>query len=274
MLTGTMNHPARDVIQEIEWMAHMGLEFIDLTLEPPTAASWRVDPLAVRAALEKHRMQVVGHTAYYLPLGSAFEEVRRACVSELRRCIEVFSTVGARWMNLHADRHTPMHPRPFYIEQNIRTFQELLPDARRLGVGLMIENLPGSYNTAAQLGELLEPLPELGLHLDIGHANLEVSYNTTEEILTAYGSRLRHVHLHDNRGGNADLHLPLGCGDVDVRRHVRALRHCGYDGTITLEVFTPDRHFLAYSRDVLRRIWEEEGAAAQNTHPESELVSP
>jgi sugar phosphate isomerase/epimerase len=268
MLIGTMNHPARDVLEEIEWMAAMGLEFIDLTLEPPAAAAWRVDPHAVREALDSHGMQVVGHTAYYLPMGSAFEEVRRACVSELRRCLEVFSAVGARWMNLHPDRHAPMHDRRFFIEQNIRTFQELMPDARRLGVGLMIENLPGDYNSAAQLGELLDPLPELGLHLDIGHANLQVPYNTTEEILAAYGSRLRHVHLHDNRGGHADLHLPLGCGDVDVRRAVRALERCGYDGTVTLEVFTPDKHFLAYSRDVLRRVWDEEIAAIRQSEPE------
>jgi hypothetical protein len=95
------------------------------------------------------------------------------------------------------------------------------------------------------------------LHLDIGHANLQTPYNTTEEILAAYGSRLQHVHLHDNKGGHADLHMPLGSGTVDVRDSVRALRRCGYDGTITLEVFTPDKHFLQYSRDLLRQIWNE-----------------
>jgi sugar phosphate isomerase/epimerase len=120
----------------------------------------------------------------------------------------------------------------------------------------MIENLPGDYNTAPQLGELLDPVPELGLHLDIGHANLRVPQNTTEEILAAYGSRLRHVHLHDNRGGNDDLHLPLGAGNVDFQRAIRALKKCGYDGTITLEVFTPDRRYLEYSRDLLRQRWD------------------
>ncbi len=260
MLIGTMNHPARDVLEEIEWMAEMGLEFVDLTLEPPAAASWRVDPLAIRQALEKHDMKVVGHTAYYLPMGSAIEDVRRASVCELRRCLEAFSIIGARWMNLHPDRHAPMHDRRFFIQENIRTIQELLPDSRRLGVGLMIENLPGDYNSAPQLGELLDPIPELGLHLDIGHANLQVPYNTTEEILMAYGTRLRHVHLHDNKGGHADLHLPLGAGTVDVRRAIQALRRCGYDDTITLEVFTPDRHYLAYSRDVLQQMWDEEGS--------------
>ncbi len=257
MLIGAMNHPLHDVLREIERLAALKMDFIDLTLEPPAAASWAVDPLAIREALEKYGLPVVGHTAFYLPLGSAFEDLRRACLCELRRCLEAFSTIGARWMNIHADRYTPMHPRSFFIEQNLRTIRELLPDARRLGVGLMVENLPGDYNTAAQLGELLGPIPELMLHLDIGHANLKAPRNTTDEILAAWGTRLRHVHLHDNRGGEADLHLPLGAGSLDLPDAVRALKGCGYDGTITLEVFTPDPHFLEYSRDVLRKLWDE-----------------
>jgi sugar phosphate isomerase/epimerase len=257
MIIGSMNHPARDVIAEIEWIARLGLEFVDLTLEPPCAASGSVDAEAIRAAVERHGLKVVGHTAFYLPMASAIEPVRMAAVEELRRCLDVFGRVGAAWMNLHPDRYTPFHERGFFIRRNIQSIRELLPGAKRAGVGLMIENLPGDFNSAAQLGELLDPLPELGLHLDIGHANLQVPRNTTEEILDAYGSRLRHVHLHDNKGGHADLHMPLGTGTVDVRGGVRALRRCGYDGTITLEVFTPDRHYLEYSRDLLRKIWDE-----------------
>ena len=123
----------------------------------------------------------------------------------------------------------------------------------------MVENLPGDFNTAQDLGELLDPLPELGLHLDIGHANLLVARSTVEELLSAYGARLRHVHLHDNKGGSADLHLPLGTGTVDLSGAVRLLKLLGYDGTITLEVFTPDRHHLAYSRDLLQRAWDDDG---------------
>jgi sugar phosphate isomerase/epimerase len=256
MLIGAMNHPAKDVVEEIEWMAAMGLDFLDLTLEPPGAASWRVDGAAIRRALDKHRMPAVGHTAFYLPLASAFESIRCAAVEELRCCLRVFAEVGVKWMNLHPDRHTPMHDRKFYIRRNLETFCQLQEQARQYGIGLMIENLPGSYNTAHELGELLDPMPQLGLHLDIGHANLMVACNTTSEILNAYGARLRHVHLHDNRGGHEDLHLPLGAGNVDVLSAVAALKKSGYDGTITLEVFTPDKHYLAYSRDTLRRIWD------------------
>lgn len=256
MLIGAMNHPGRDVLAEIEWMAEMGLDFIDLTLEPPQAASWRVDAQAIRAACAQHGLHVVGHTAYYLPLASPFEEIRQAAVAELRRCLSIFAEIGAGWMNIHPDRNIPMHDRKFWIDRNLASLQALLPYAQECGVGLMIENLPGEYNTAAQLGELLDPLPALGLHLDIGHANLLVAHNTTEEILAAYGARLRHVHLHDNKGGGADLHLPLGTGNLDVRRSIQLLQATGYDGTITLEVFSPDRRHLGYSRDLLKQIWE------------------
>jgi sugar phosphate isomerase/epimerase len=258
MQIGAMNHPGRDVLEQIEWVADMGLGFIDLTLEPPMAASWKVDRRAIRKALEIHHLDVVGHTAFYLPIASGIEEIRRAALVELRRCVDVFAEIGARWMNVHPDRHAPMHDRRFFVEKNRETLGALLPYAAQHGVGVMVENLPGDFNTAHDLGELLDPLPDLGLHLDIGHANLLVPHSSVEELLAAYGARLRHVHLHDNKGGGADLHLPLGTGTVDVRGAIRLLKTHGYDGTITLEVFTPDPHHLSYSRDLLQRMWQEE----------------
>ena len=252
-----MNHPKRDVLKEIAWIAEMGLDFLDLTLEPPMAAAWKVNPQAIHRALEKHGLKVVGHTAYYLPLASPFDSIRRAAVEELKRCVEVFAQLGVSWMNIHPSREPPMHPRTFALEQNLHSLQELLPFARERGIGLMLENLPGHFNTVRQLAPLLDALPELGLHLDIAHANLDVEDNTTDKLLAAYGSRLRHVHLHDNKGGEDDLHLPLGVGTIEVAHYVRLLRAQGYDGTITLEVFSPDLHYLAYSRDILRRLWKE-----------------
>jgi len=59
MLIGAMNHPAQEVVSEIEWMADMGFGFIDLTLEPPRAASWKVDPKAIGRTLTRHRLAIV-----------------------------------------------------------------------------------------------------------------------------------------------------------------------------------------------------------------------
>ena len=160
-------------------------------------------------------------------------------------------------MNLHPDQQAPLHDRKFVIDRNVQSLRELLPVAQEHGIGLMMENLPGSFNTARQVSELLDPIPELGLHLDIGHANLLVELNSTDELLAAYGKRLRHVHLHDNKGGNADLHLPLGAGTLETDHYVRSLQAVGYDDTITLEVFTADRRHLEYSVEVLRQLWND-----------------
>ena len=253
---GAMNHPREDVLQEIHWMAEMGLEFLDLTFEPPAAASWCADPRKIRRELERHRMGVIGHTAFYIPLGSPFEEVRQGAVVELERCLRAFAEVGAKWMNIHPDRIPPMHDRAFCIQQNLRSLEELMPLSRKLGVGIMLENLPEGFNNVQQLGDFFDVMPDIGLHLDIGHCNLQVPRNTAEDLIRVYGQRLRHVHIHDNKGGHLDLHLPIGAGNIDYLHLVKVLKASGYDGTITLEVFTPDRHHLAYSRDVLRRMWE------------------
>lgn len=258
MLIGAMNHPGRPLESELRWMAELDLEFVDLTLEPPCVASWQVEPATMREELNAHGFAtVVGHTAYYLPIGSSFRTLRQTAIDELKRCLDVFAAIGARWMNVHPDAHAPFYEEAPIVERNIASLQALIEHARGSGVGVMVENVPGRFNNAQQLAGLLDPLPELGLHLDVGHCNLGVERNTTEEILERFAARLAHVHLHDNRGGHADLHLALGMGNLDVARYVRALRRAGYNATITLEVFSEDPHFLAHSRDRLRQWWDE-----------------
>lgn len=257
MLIGAMNNPARDLFSELRWMSEFKLDFVDLTLEPPAAAPWKIKPKEVRKAIEDYGLAVVGHTAFYLPFSCTFESIRQAAVEETKRCIEIFAGIGVKWMNLHPDRHAPFHSRHYVIERNIKTLNELIPVAKEYGVGLMIENVPGEFNSRPQLADLLDAVPELALHLDIGHCNLGVVSNTAVDIIMAFGPRIRHVHIHDNKGGNADLHLPLGVGSIDFQSSLKALQSWGYDGTITLEVFAEDHHYLAYSRDLLRRWWDE-----------------
>ncbi len=257
MKIGAMNHPARDVVGEIRWMAEMKLEFIDLTLEPPAACTSVIDVPAIKHALDESGLGVVGHTAYYLPFCSPFKALRRGATDEFKRCIEIFGELGAKWVNVHPDRHAPFHDRAFMIEMNLECFAQVMPSAKAAGVGIMIENLPGHYNTPAEVGWFLDRMPELGLHLDIGHANLMVERNTTPDLCAAYGKRLAHVHAHDNKGGSGDLHLPIGAGYIEWPQMIRALKRVHYNDTITLEVFSEDRHFLAYSRDRLRVMWDE-----------------
>jgi len=85
----------------------------------------------------------------------------------------------------------------------------------------------------------MNEVPALGLTLDVGHANLGGSGNKSISIIEKLGKSIRHVHLHDNLGGQSqadDLHLPIGDGTVDFRAIMTSLGGIGYDGTLTLEV--------------------------------------
>ena len=257
MIIGAMNHPGEPLQAEIAWMAELKLDFIDLTLEPPAAATWMVKPKEVRQMLSDAGLDVVGHTAYYLPIGSSFESLRRAAIDELKSAADMFVQIGARWMNVHPDGHAPFTDELVVVRRNIDSLRQLTEHGKAIGLGIMLENVPGRFNSVAQLEPIYEEVPDAGLHLDIGHTNLLVERNTTGELISRFADRLAHVHIHDNRGGHADLHLALGMGNIYVALHVRQLQEAGYDGTITLEVFSKDRHFLGYSRDRLREIWSE-----------------
>jgi sugar phosphate isomerase/epimerase len=253
MLLGLMNNPARDPVKEIQRAAEHGFRFLDLTLEPPAARADKIDVGRVKAALANREMGVVGHTAYYLPFASAFDAVQDGAILEAERCLRVFAQVGARLMNLHLDCRVPGHDPAFINARNIAAIERLLPTADELGITLMVEN--GEGDTADTLAPVLDALPSVGLHLDIGHANIRAGRSSaTAGLLDRYGDRLKHVHLSDNKG-RGDDHLAIGAGSIDWKRELKALKASGYDGTITLETFYGDSALIAYSRDKVTDLW-------------------
>lgn len=252
MLLGLMNNPGRDVFKEIARIADAGFDFVDLTLEPPLARADQVDAAKIRRALAARSLGVVGHTAYYLPFGSAFDAVQTGAVKEAETCLQVFADVGATRMNLHLDCRVPGHDLSFVNRRNTESIARLLPTADKLGIRLMVENVEG--DDAESLAPVLDALPAVGLHLDIGHANIRTNKSHAPSLLARYADRLLHVHFSDNKG-RGDDHLAIGAGTIDWKREIRALKASGYDNTITLETFYGDSDLVAYSRDKVRRLW-------------------
>ncbi len=254
MRLGMMNNPARDPLKEIARAADLGFDFLDLTLEPPACRASDVQADRIKAALLSRNLGVVGHTAYYLPFASAFDAIHQAAVAEASRCLEVFAAVGADRMNLHLDCHVPGYGPPYINDRNIGAINALQGVASEHGIRLMVENVEG--DTAESLAPVLDALPGVGLHLDIGHANIGVRgrKSSTANLLERYADRLLHVHLSDNKG-KSDDHLAIGAGTIDWKRELRLLKATGYDDTITLEVFYGDADLLRYSLDKARELW-------------------
>lgn len=256
MQIGAMNNPMADVVDEIRAYAEAGFDFIDLTLEPQKAYSGTLQIKDVRNALKATGIGIIGHTAHYLPIATPIPEVRQAAIEEIERDILIFAELGSELVNVHPYVWAPLHETRWIRQTNIESFQHLSAKAQASGLRLMLENSPPHFNTPRDLANIFAAVPDMGFHLDVGHANLETEHNMTVELASYFADRLCHVHFSDNNGGNLDLHLPLGVGKIDWRWIVHILKRVGYDGTITLEVFAEDREYLYRSRDKLRDWWE------------------
>jgi sugar phosphate isomerase/epimerase len=156
-------------------------------------------------------------------------------IPNLMATVDTLNRMSIRSLNIHLllDRRIVSS---LVLTEKIRALKEIVEYGRKNSVAINLENLS---ETAEDLEPVINEVPSLGLTLDVGHANLNGSENKSILIIEKLVKFIRHVHLHDNLGGQSqadDLHLPIGDGTVDFTAIMTSLMIAGYDGTLTLEV--------------------------------------
>ncbi|MGD8228447.1 MAG: sugar phosphate isomerase/epimerase family protein [Desulfobacteraceae bacterium] len=140
------------------------------------------------------------------------------------------------------------------ISFKIGLLRHIIKKAAEFEITVCVENLS---ETASHMVAPFTDLPLLNLTLDVGHAQLLAETNTSYGFIERYPKRIRHVHLHDNRGGDSyrdDLHLLPGEGIVDFEKVFGKLMEIGYDRTITLELIPSEiEKCLGRVKEWLRR---------------------
>ena len=135
--------------------------------------------------------------------------------------------------------HLWLDPRfvvPDLIVYKVGFLKRVLQRAGDSDITVCLENLS---ETAEHMAPIFGALPSLNLTLDLGHAQLLSDQNTSFGFVEQFPDRIRHIHLHDNLGGDSsadDLHLPVGKGVVDFDGILRRLNQTEYDGIMTLEL--------------------------------------
>jgi sugar phosphate isomerase/epimerase len=153
-----------------------------LTLELPKAHPDKINIRAVKELIENKNLPVVGHTAWYLPIGSPFKELRLYSLSELEKCALAFQKLGVEKMNVHFDKSISLLKEKHVIDLNIWTLRKLVSTARKYNLRIMAENTPGLFSNPVVLQHVFRKVPRLLLHLDIAHAN-SAPKNQTPAIL-------------------------------------------------------------------------------------------
>lgn len=252
MIVGLMNNPRNDLLAEIDLIASSDFDFIDLTLEYPASHLSLIDQKAVLDKIAKAGLSVVGHTAYYLPFASPIPRVRQAAVLDVEESLEFFKRTGAKLVTVHPDPGVGSIDLESTIKFNAESFRAILDKAEQVGLEVILENVPGFFSNPQVIKLIFDQVDQLGFHLDVAHASIGRDY--TQQLLSAFRERLRHVHLSDNRLKEDD-HMPIGAGNIRWEKVISAIKATGYDSTFTLEVFSPDRRYVIASRQKLLELW-------------------
>lgn len=253
-----MNNPQKALVPQIGRFSRLGFRFLDLTAEWPEATPEKLlrNEKRIRDALSAANFSVVGHTAWYLPYSHPYEKIRKECIEEFKRSFDALAHFGAKSVTIHPDMlHFVYHNREQFLAYFFESVGELDEHARSAGMTLLFEAYDENTLSTEELGKLFKRFPKVKFHLDIGHANLSKPRGERIfELIRLFGDRLAHVHASDNDGKD-DQHLPIGAGKIKWEEVCKALKKVGYDGTVTLEVFSQDPEYLEISKRKFEELW-------------------
>jgi sugar phosphate isomerase/epimerase len=122
------------------------------------------------------------------------------------------------------------------IHYKIDLLKRIVAAASESQIAVCLENLS---EAPEDLEVAFREIPLLRMTLDLGHAQLLTQVNRSHGFLDRFPERIKHLHIHDNRGGQShldDIHLPPPQGIIDFESIFRRLRQIQYSGTMTLEL--------------------------------------
>ncbi len=263
MIYGAMNNPLWPLEGEIKAIATLGFDYLELCLDPPQGLPEMLRPkiAGLRSILDGEGLKLsVAHMPTFISLADIYASIREASLGEVFKALDLAAEAGVEKVVLHPAyltgliAFTPEIGKGYMLESLAR----ILDKATDLGLTACLENMfprAGHMYRPEEFAEVLRQHPGLMMTLDLGHANIRSPKGQVAAFVNAAAGRIGHLHVCDN-SGKEDEHLPLGAGRIDLIAGLTAIKASGYDSTMTLEVFSPDRGYLAASLDKVRAAWE------------------
>jgi len=171
-------------------------------------------------------------------LSSANDEYRQWRIDNTRHAIEIAARLNARCVSVTAGRPVPGCPPDTAIDLFVDSLKIICATAAQHDMRIGIEYEPGLLiERAAELAIVIDRVgsPQLGANWDIGHSFLDGE--SPEEAVEIIGSRIWNVHVEDIRD-RKHFHLVPGDGVLPFPRYLEALSNVGYDGFLTVELYT------------------------------------
>lgn len=262
MRYGAMNFPVLPVLEEIDAIARMGFDYLEMAMDAPMAhySVIAANKTAIVHALKANGLGLICHMPTFVSTADLTESIRQASVTEMRRSLEMAFELEAAKIVLHPSMAAGLGA---FVADRIKAYAhdflaEMVEAAQRMRLTICLENMFPRYMLGvepADLEEIFTAFPSLQLTLDTGHAHIDDrGEGRMDQLVERFGGRIGHLHFSDNHG-KRDEHLAVGQGTVDFAGLVRRLTAIGYDDTLTLEIFDQDRQKLVDSRDRIKAMF-------------------
>ncbi len=251
MKIGCANHPRKKIIPEIKWIAENGFDFVDLFLEPDVCEPTKLNSSEIIKILKNTGLDTIGHTACYLPIGSPLKNLRGAAIESFIEYLDFFKKLDCKKVTIHANWPGGMFNDEDGLKYQIESLLKIIEYSEIIDITVMYEPINTQSDSVENVKKILKAVQNLAFHADIGHCNLH--NRKPIEYIKHFKNKLEHIHLHDNNGW-ADLHLPMGTGNIDWDPLIKFLKSF-YDKTITLEIFSLDKDYILLSLNKLKNKW-------------------
>jgi sugar phosphate isomerase/epimerase len=242
-LGGTARSP-----QDVTALHELGLQFAEIPIADASKFSG-----------ELHAYQELKHRLglYYVCHGpregdpNDIDALEKEYLPKVLQIFPLMQRLGMRLLTIHLwlDHR---FVREKTIQYKIDLLKRIVTAASESNTTVCLENLS---ETPDDTEDAFRETPLLRMTLDLGHAQLFTEVNRSHDFLDRFPERVKHIHIHDNRGGQSpldDIHLPPPEGIIDFESIFIRLRQVHYSGTMTLEL-KPDeiRKCLPYVKRLI-----------------------
>lgn len=247
-----LNHSFTDAVTRLAGLGYRGVEIMADVPHAWPAYLLPEQKQAIREALAKNNLAISNVNAFmmhavndrrqkywhpsWIEPDANYRQIR---IDHTKRALTLAKELGAT--NITTEPGGPVEGRPWgeCLKLFVEMLKPVIEHAEKEQVLLLVEPEPDLLiETADQYLEFASKItsPYLGLNFDIGH-----SYCVKDEppeTIRRLGKLIRHVHLEDIAATRVHHHLIPGEGAIDFGTTLTALREIGYDGWVTIELYT------------------------------------
>jgi fructoselysine 3-epimerase len=166
---------------------------------------------------------------------------RKDTIDYLKRSIEVAKAIGAPRIQMTSGHAGCGTDRKTNFENITNVMRILVEHAEKIGIDIVFEVLTiMESNTIFLLDDFIEMMNNIGSHRLKGMLDTVMpmtNWETYSEYFEKLGDKLAYIHFEDTNGIN-QFHQPIGNGILDIPELIAIFRRYGYDGWLSLELFS------------------------------------